>query len=487
MGLGVALISYSNRAIGKDDGKKADGDGVFGCPKCARMDITDLFKQSQFQSEFSPCSRYVATIYTTRIIIRDAEELKPVLTLTAEEALSDLAWSPDSDYILAVGKANERVYLYGVRNTKWTAIIDEQLSGITSARWALDARHVLVTSELELRVTVWSLSGLDVHSILHPKSIDKGIQTRDKSRFMAVAERHDLRDRIGIYDTTKWTCVRHFTVDTLDMQGFSWSPDGNHLAVWETMSDYKLLIYTPDGTNVAPFVAYKTGLGIKTVTWSPTGALIAIGSYDHKVRLLSHLGWVPIYEFVHMERITPIGSTLVYRELDVPAHQQLYTSSFMNAMEEPLAKYEIIPAGVTVNLPMTRVDVSKSDPKQGIGVCAFDPTGTWLVTRSDNQPSTLWIWDVLRLELKAVLSQLSPVRSVKWTPLKEEDSTSRLVFCCGNGNVYMWTVENGAECIEIPAAKFKVSHVTCRPDGASVLLLDKEMFCLGFFVQDSSE
>lgn len=43
-------------------------------------------------------------------------------------------------------------------------------------------------------------------------------------------------------------------------------------------------MYTPDGRNVGRYAAYEDALGVKTVAWSPTGKLLAIGSYDQKVR-----------------------------------------------------------------------------------------------------------------------------------------------------------------------------------------------------------
>ena len=39
------------------------------------------------------------------------------------------------------------------------------------------------------------------------------------------------------------------------------------------------------------YSAYDDALGIKTVRWSPTGQLLAVGSFDQKLRVLNCLNW----------------------------------------------------------------------------------------------------------------------------------------------------------------------------------------------------
>ena len=46
---------------------------------------------------------------------------------------------------------------------------------------------------------------------------------------------------------------------------------------------YKVLVYNVDGQCVNKFQPSKWSLGVKTVGWSPSGQLLAIGSFDQKV------------------------------------------------------------------------------------------------------------------------------------------------------------------------------------------------------------
>lgn len=55
-------------------------------------------------------------------------------------------------------------------------------------------------------------------------------------------------------------------------------------------------IYTAAGIQVTTFSAYENALGIKTVRWSPNSQILAIGSYDDKIRLLNCITWKVIAE-----------------------------------------------------------------------------------------------------------------------------------------------------------------------------------------------
>lgn len=103
-------------------------------------------------------------------------------------------------------------------------------------------------------------------------------------------------------------------------------------------------------------------------------------------------------------------------------------------------------------------------------------------------PTVLWIWDIRRLELVAVLVQKDPIRAVAWDP-----TCPRLVLCTGTPQLYMWT-STGACCVNIPLPDFVVSDIKWNSDGSCLLLKDKEWFCCSAVVsvlphssEDSSE
>lgn len=79
--------------------------------------------------------------------------------------------------------------------------------------------------------------------------------------------------------TFDWQASRH-ALPTSDAADLAWSPDATCLAVWESALDYRLYVIALDGSCLLDYCAYPDGLGIKTVAWSPTGQMLAVGSYD---------------------------------------------------------------------------------------------------------------------------------------------------------------------------------------------------------------
>ena len=65
-------------------------------------------------------------------------------------------------------------------------------------------------------------------------------------------------------------------------------------------------IYHCDGRLATSYSKYDDALGVKSVEWSPTGQLCAIGSFDEKVVLLNHLTWNPIVEFNHFRNVNDL-------------------------------------------------------------------------------------------------------------------------------------------------------------------------------------
>ena len=109
------------------------------------------------------------------------------------------------------------------------------------------------------------------------------------------------QDYVGIYTTESWELVRHFQVDSVDLEDLAWSPDDTYLAIWDAPLEYKLLIYSPHGRKLADYQAYDNALGIKGVTWSPSSQFLAVGSYDEVCRVFTTLTW---YAWKHWQTQT---------------------------------------------------------------------------------------------------------------------------------------------------------------------------------------
>ena len=127
---------------------------------------------------------------------------------------------------------------------------------------------------------------------------------------------------------------------------------------------------------------YEDALGVKCVSWSPSGQLLSIGSYDEKLRILNHMTWKTLAEHDHTQTKVDGRSVDVYRE-----------HTFYDG-ETERTRYAVEDSMVVV--PTETPDATKPFPKLGVGMQAWSSDSALLFTRNDNAPTALWIWETVR-------------------------------------------------------------------------------------------
>jgi WD40 repeat protein len=197
----------------------------------------------------------------------------------------------DSDHILCACYKRGLIQCFSVKDEQWTCKIDEGPAGCVHARWSPSGTHVISVAEFHVRMSVWSLVDKSCIYIKAPKFDNKGLDFSADGKFLAMAERRECKDAVSVISTETWTIAAHFTTATTDLANLKWSPDSTSIAVWDAALDYLLLLYSPDGRLLHRYQAYDGGLGIKAVSWSPGGQLLAAGSYDQRCRVLNHVTW----------------------------------------------------------------------------------------------------------------------------------------------------------------------------------------------------
>lgn len=100
-------------------------------------------------------------------------------------------------------------------------------------------------------------------------------------------QRTDCKEYVSLISSSNWSLQSRVAVPTQDLADLAWAPDSRCFAVWDTLLTYKLLIYSSEGIRLATYSAYQDALGIRTVQWSPNGNLLAVGSHDQVLCLLS--------------------------------------------------------------------------------------------------------------------------------------------------------------------------------------------------------
>ncbi|KAL6321721.1 hypothetical protein AAG906_031233 [Vitis piasezkii] len=425
------------------------------------MEFTESYKQTG-PCCFSPNARFLAVAVDYRLVIRDVLSLKVVQLFSCLDKISYIEWALDSEYILCGLYKRPMIQAWSLTQPEWTCKIDEGPAGIAYARWSPDSRHILTTSDFQLRLTVWSLVNTACVHVQWPKHASKGVSFTQDGKFAAICTRH-------------YGC---FAVDTLDLADIEWSPDDSAIVIWDSPLEYKVLIYSPDGRCLSKYQAYESGLGVKTVSWSPCGQFLAVGSYDQMLRVLNHLTWKTFAEFLHLSTVRAPCYAAVFKEVDEPLQLDMselcLSDDFIQGNSDApeghvRVRYEVMEVPIT--LPSQKPPADKPNPKQGVGLMSWSKDSQYICTRNDSMPTAVWIWDIHRLELAAILVQKDPIRAAAWDP-----TCPRLVLCTGSSHLYMWT-PSGAYCVSNPLPQFSVTDLKWNSDGSCLLLKDKESFC----------
>ncbi|XP_003444836.1 WD repeat-containing protein WRAP73 [Oreochromis niloticus] len=448
------------------------------------MNFSEVFKQSNQLCKVSPDGKYLATCVQYRLVVRDVSTLQIMHLYTCLDQISHMEWSSDSLFILCAMYKRGLVQVWSLEQPDWHCKIDEGSIGLVSSRWSPDGRHILNTTEFHLRITVWSLCTKAVSYIKYPKACQKGIDFSRDGSYMALAERRDCKDFVSIFVCDDWHLLRHFETETQDLAGLEWSPNGCVLAVWDSCLEYKVLLYSLDGRLLSTYSAYEWSLGVKSVSWSPSSQFLAIGSYDEKVRIINHITWKKIAQFEHPATVESTKAT-VYKEVERrPAvgtdEMSLHNITTGSTLFNTQSKYEI--CSLPVQIPVVKPDPDRANPKIGVSVLAFSSDNHYLATKNDNMASAVWVWNMQKMSLEAVLEQTSAVRCFQWDPRHP-----RLALCTGNTKLYLWS-PGGCVAVQVPTeGGFQVHSLNWHCSDNSLILLGKEQLCLCYMETDEED
>nr|XP_033501761.1 WD repeat-containing protein WRAP73 isoform X2 [Epinephelus lanceolatus] len=403
------------------------------------MNFSEVFKQSNQLCKVSPDGKYLATCVQYRLVVRDVCTLQILQLYTCLDQISHMDWSSDSLFVLCAMYKRGLVQVWSLEQPDWHCKIDEGSIGLVSSRWSPDGRHILNTTEFHLRVTVWSLCTKAVSYIKYPKACQKGIDFSRDGCYMALAERRDCKDYVSVFVCDDWHLLRHFETETQDLAGLEWSPNGCVLAVWDSCLE---------------------------------------------VRILNHITWKKITQFEHPATINNTKA-VVYKEVekrpaigsdDLSLHNITIGTTLFNTQ----SKYEICP--LPVQIPVVKPDPDRANPKIGVSTLAFSSDSRYIATKNDNMATVVWVWDMQKMSLEAVLEQTSAVRCFQWDPQRP-----RLALCTGNTKLYLWSPA-GCVSVQVPTeGGFQVQSLNWHCSGDSLILLGKEQLCLCYMDTDQED
>jgi len=435
--------------------------------------LSALYKPRGGHCTWSPDGKYLAVAAKTTLVIRAVDDMSVVNLFNCADEIKKIEWSFDSMYILCGIYGRAVVDVWCVNKTDWTCRITEGVAGMVHAQWSPDGRHILTVAEFQLHMTAWSLLDGKALQLAAPKHPARGVAYSPGSgAFMAVIHRRQSKDVVMLYDTETWKRVADFEPETRDAAEISWSTDGTALLITDCAIDYNMLLYRPDGTRLSKYVAYEHALGIKSTSWSPSGQLLAIGSYDESVRILSSTTWKPIVEYVHSHSISAQSRVHVYREVVVPSANPMEPTSSMSTTE-----YQIETQSCKLIVVDSKPAKKSIDglPRLGIGLMAWSPDNEYLATRNDSTPHVVYIWETANLSMCAALIHKTPVRSLKWHPHE-----CKLAICVGTPKIFLWSPQ-GASWFDVAATNFDVRGLRWNPTGCALVMLHTNVLCSAFF------
>ena len=112
--------------------------------------------------------------------------------------------------------------IISVFNTNTLIKINKNIHCNTNIYWCPCNSKLLTVSLYNTKIIVWNhIEQYENKIIIYislPKYHDKGIEFSYNEKFLAVAERKDSKDYIGIYFIGNFKLMNHFVLNTNDMQ-----------------------------------------------------------------------------------------------------------------------------------------------------------------------------------------------------------------------------------------------------------------------------
>ena len=419
---------------------------------------------------FSPNSKFFAISKGLELLIYDNKSLKPLQTFSFCDFIEDIQWSKNSKLILVGLYKRSRCEIRNIENPKWYCSIDEGVQGMKNALFSPDSFHILTISDHNIKLSIRSLIDKSLLYINYPKFSKKGLSFTSKGNFMALAERNEAKDIIGIYYVNKWTCIKKFLPQTDDLQDVKWSYDNSALLIPDSPTLCILYIYSPLGDLISKIELYQYKMGIKTLDISPNGHYICLGLYDESVRIFNNISYTCVTIFEHDKEILNDLSVNYYKEEIINNEGEtkyIQIKPPIDLKNENIFKKN----NNNINGKSTRIGISKM---------AFSSDNYFLATKNDKMPNILFIWDLNQMNLQFVLIQLNEVVYFEWA--KNENV---LFISTNNNKLYYFTLDS---CKILQLSKdFNNNALIFSPDGKKMMIKDTNNFIMVNLINNNEE
>ena len=408
---------------------------------------------------FSPDSKFFAISKGLELIIYDNNYLKPFQTFSFCDFIEDIQWSKNSKLIMVGLYKRARCEIRSIQNPKWYCSIDEGVKGMKYSLLSPDSLHILSICDHNIKLSIRSLVDKTLLYINYPKFAKKGLSFSSKGNFMALAERNEAKDLIGVYYVNKWTCIKKFMVETEDLQDVKWSYDNSSLLIPDSPTLCILYIYSPIGELISKIELYQYKMGIKSMDMSPNGHYICLGLYDQSLRIFNNISYTCVTIFEHDKEVLNDIKVNYYKE------------EILN--NEGETKYVQLkpPIDLRIENVLKSKNINDKSTRIGISKMAFSFDNYFLATKNDKMPNILFIWDLNQMILQFVLIQLNEVIYFEWSKNK-----NILFISTNNNKLYYFTLDS---CNILQLQKdFYNKSLIFSSDGKKMMIKDTNNFIM---------
>ena len=411
---------------------------------------------------FSPDSKFFAISKGLELIIYDNKSLKPYLNYTFIDFIEDIQWSKNSKLILVGLYKRARCEIRNIENPKWYCSIDEGVKGMKYSLFSPDSLHIISICEHNIKLSIRSLVDKSLYYINFPKFAKKGLSFSTKGNFMALAERNEAKDYIGVYFVNKWICIKKFLTQTEDLQDVKWAYDSSALLVPDSPTLCVLYVYSPIGDLISKIELYQFKMGIKSLDMSPNGHYICLGLYDQTLRIFNNISYTCVTIFEHDKEILNDIKVNYYKE-------ELINNEGDSKYVQINPPIDLIKENILKN--KNNNYVNDKTPRIGISKMAFSFDNYFLATKNDKMPNILFIWDINQMNLQFVLIQLNEVIHFEWAKNK-----NILFISTNNNKLYYFTLDS---CKILKLAKdFNNKSLLFSSDGKKMMIKDTNNFIM---------
>ncbi|KAI0128929.1 WD40 repeat-like protein [Xylariales sp. AK1849] len=394
----------------------------------------------------SPDGKLVATLLPSSISIRAVESLdvtRPIrLPADLGGGVTTFLWSPSSERLL-LATADE-IHVFSATEDDFHATIRNPSSSVARSSFvgfgATD-REVCVCTAHGIKLSLFYLSSPSkAVEITSPKfyttsSAARGFSFRPHTHHLALLTRTAGKDTISIHDPASRETQRSWSSDIVDAQGLAWTPDGRWLVVWESAAQgHRVQFFTPDGHKYRDWCGplhhaseasdYRLSAGVKLLAFSPNSQYVAIGDFGRCLYVLHTANGAKQLQLRHPFTLEPKEILQIWQEQ-------------INISKEEVSTHAFVKASQPVSPPSLAASKAQ-ELKSGPCTVLFDCSAALLAVILEDAPAALWIWDISKCELRAVLMLHAEISRVDWHPTQPGLLSVRCEGDSYNGIIFVW-------------------------------------------------